>query len=103
VAARNRQSQARFAGVACATDNNADVVGAIYVAINMAINVAIDVLARGHRVAAGAQDGSGRGRKTSTKRASTKQEPTEATVREGLMCSTVGIPASGRGGGQAVK
>ena len=79
VAARNRQSQARFAGVACGYENNADVVGAF----NAALNVATNVLAPGHRVAACAQDGSGRGRTTTTKPASTKQEPTEATVREG--------------------
>ncbi len=79
VAAQNRQSQARFACVACGNENNADVVGAI----NAALNAAINVLAQGHRVSAGAQDGSGRGRKTTTKPASTKQEPTEATVPEG--------------------
>jgi putative transposase len=75
VAARNRHRQARFAGVACGNENNADVVGAI--------NAATNVLAPGHRVAACAQDGSGRGRTTTTKPASTKHEPTEATVREG--------------------
>ncbi len=60
VSAENRQSQARFACVACGYENHADVVGAI------------NVLARGHRVAAcgeSAQSGH-----------SAKQEPTEATT-----------------------
>jgi hypothetical protein len=100
---RNRQSQASFAGVACDYENNADVVGATTAALNAAINVAINVLARGHRVAAGAQDGSGRGRKTTAKPASTMQEPTAATVREGTHVShRRNPPPSGRGGCQRV-
>jgi len=70
VAAESRQTQARFACVDCDYTNNADVVGAL------------NILARGHRVAACGEDGSGRGRKTTTKPASAKQEPTEATRRE---------------------
>jgi len=70
VAAESRQTQARFACVDCDYTNNADVVGAL------------NILARGHRVAACGEDGSGRGRKTTTKPASAKQEPTEATGRE---------------------
>jgi putative transposase len=69
VAPGNRQTQARFACTACGYENNADVVGAI------------NVLARGHRVAACGEDGSGRGRKTTTNPASVKQEPTEATMQ----------------------
>ena len=71
VAARNRQSQARFAGVACGYENNADVVGAInaYWRRDTALQPV-------HRTALA------RGRKTTTKPVSTKQEPTEA-VREG--------------------
>lgn len=70
VAKENRQTQARFACVDCGHEENADVVGAM------------NVLARGHRVAACGEDGSGSGRKTRTKPASVKQEPTEATMRE---------------------
>ena len=69
VAANNRLSQAKFACMSCGYEDNADVVGAI------------NVLARGHRVAACGEDGSGSGRKTGTKPASTKQEPTEATTQ----------------------
>jgi putative transposase len=69
VAPGNRQTQARFACTACGYENNADVVGAI------------NVLARGHRVAACGEDGSGRGRKTTTNPTSVKQEPTEATMQ----------------------
>ncbi|KVN90044.1 cytosine methyltransferase [Burkholderia ubonensis] len=58
VSAENRQTQARFACVACGFEENADVVGAI------------NILARGHRVAAcGEPAQSGR---------SVKQEPAEA-------------------------
>ncbi|MGP8097123.1 MAG: RNA-guided endonuclease InsQ/TnpB family protein [Steroidobacteraceae bacterium] len=67
VAAENRQTQAHFKCVDCGYQNNADVVGAM------------NVLARGHRVAACGEEGSGSGRKTRTKPASVKQEPTEAT------------------------
>ncbi len=70
VAAENRRTQAKFACVDCGYEENADVVGAM------------NVLARGHRVAACGEDGSGRGRKITTKPASVKQEPTEATMRE---------------------
>ena len=70
VAANNRLSQAKFACISCGYEDNADVVGAI------------NVLARGHRVAACGEDGSGSGRKTGTKPASTKQEPTEAAMLE---------------------
>lgn len=70
VSAQNRQTQAHFECMDCGYENNADIVGAI------------NVLARGHRVAACGEDGSGRSRKTTTKPASAKQEPTEATRRE---------------------
>ncbi|MET1113952.1 MAG: RNA-guided endonuclease TnpB family protein, partial [Comamonas sp.] len=56
--------------VDCGHAENADVVGAI------------NVLERGQRLFACGEDGSGRGRKTPTKPASVKQEPTEATMRE---------------------
>lgn len=70
VARENRQTQALFACVDCGHAENADVVGAM------------NVLARGHRVAACGEDGSGSGRKTRTKPATVKQEPTEVTMRE---------------------
>ena len=70
VAADNRKTQARFECVECGYDNNADHVGAM------------NILARGHRVAACGEEGSGSGRKTRAKPASAKQEPTEATMRE---------------------
>jgi putative transposase len=70
VAKENRQTQARFACVDCGHEENADVVGAM------------NVLARGHRVAACGEEGSGSGRKTRTKPASVKQEPTEVTMCE---------------------
>jgi putative transposase len=70
VAAENRRTQAQFQCVNCGYEQNADVVGAM------------NVLARGHRVAACGEDGSGSGRRTRTKPASVKQEPTEATGRE---------------------
>ena len=71
MAAENRQTQARFECIDCGYENNADVVGAM------------NVLARGHRVAACGEEGSGSGRKIGTKPVSVKQEPTEATMREG--------------------
>jgi len=70
VANENRQTQARFECVDCGHEENADVVGAM------------NVLARGHRVAACGEDGSGLARKRKTKPASVKQEPTEVTIRE---------------------
>ena len=70
VAADNRKTQARFECVECGYHNNADHVGAM------------NILARGHRVAACGEEGSGSGRKTRAKPASAKQEPTEATMRE---------------------
>ncbi len=70
VAAENRQTQAKFECVDCGRTDNADVVGAM------------NVLARGHRVAACGEDGSGLARKRKTKPASVKQEPTEATMCE---------------------
>ncbi len=69
IAQENRQTQARFACVDCGYQNHADGVGAM------------NVLARGHRVAACGEDGSGLARKRKTKPASVKQEPTEATMR----------------------
>ena len=56
--------------VECGHTDNADVVGEM------------NVLARGHRVAACAEDGSGFARKRKTKPASVKQKPTEATMCE---------------------
>ncbi|CAM3654011.1 transposase [Polaromonas hydrogenivorans] len=70
VAKENRQTQARFACVDCGYENHADVVGAL------------NILARGHRVTACGEDGSGLARKRKTKPASVKQEPTEVTMRE---------------------
>ena len=70
VAAENRPTQAQFKCVNCGYEQNADVVGAM------------NVLARGHRVAACGEDGSGSGRRTRTNPASVKQEPTEATRQE---------------------
>jgi len=70
VANENRRTQARFECVDCGHEENADVVGAM------------NVLARGHRVAACGEDGSGLARKRKTKPASVKQEPTEVTIRE---------------------
>jgi putative transposase len=73
VAAQNRRSQARFECVHCGYQQNADVVGAM------------NVLARGHRVAACGEEGSGPGRKTRTKPASVNQEPAEATGQEAAL------------------
>jgi putative transposase len=70
VAKENRLNQAEFVCVDCGYGENADVVGAI------------NVLERGQRLLACGEDGSGRGRKTTTKPASVKQEPTEATMHE---------------------
>jgi putative transposase len=70
VTAENRQTQAKFVCMDCGHEENADVVGAM------------NVLARGHRVAACGEDGSGLTRKRKTKPASMKQEPTEVTMRE---------------------
>ncbi|CAM3550195.1 transposase [Polaromonas hydrogenivorans] len=70
VAKENRQTQARFECVDCGYQNHVDVVGAM------------NILARGYRVAACGEEGSGRSRKTPTKPASVKQEPTEATMQE---------------------
>jgi putative transposase len=70
VSARNRTSQAKFKCVQCGYENHADVVGAL------------NVLARGYRVIACGERGSGSGQKTGTKPSSVKQEPTEATMRE---------------------
>lgn len=70
VAKENRLKQAEFLCVDCGYAENADVVGAI------------NVLERGQRLLACGEDGSGRGRKTTTKPASVKQEPTEATMHE---------------------
>jgi putative transposase len=70
VSARNRRSQAKFKCVQCGYENHADVVGAL------------NVLARGYRVIACGERGSGSGQKTGTKPSSVKQEPTEATMRE---------------------
>jgi putative transposase len=70
VAAQNRTSQAKFKCVQCGYENHADVVGAL------------NVLARGYRVIACGEEGSGSGPKAGTKPSSVKQEPTEATMRE---------------------
>jgi putative transposase len=70
VAAENRRTQDRFACINCAYEEHADVVGAI------------NILARGHRVAACGEEGSGLGFKLKTKTSSAKQEPTEETARD---------------------
>src|ERR1700730_7044252 len=70
VSAANRATRARFRCTTCAYENHADVVGAM------------NILARGYRVAACGEDGSGLEHKLKTKPASVKQEPTEATIRE---------------------
>jgi putative transposase len=70
VAKENRKTQAKFECVACSYANNADVVGAM------------NILARGYRVAACGEDGSGLVRKRRAKPVSVKQEPTEATGQE---------------------
>ena len=70
VAKANRQTQAKFECVDCGYETHADVVGAM------------NILARGYLVAACGEDGSGLGRKSKTKPASVKQEPTEVTMHE---------------------
>jgi putative transposase len=70
VAAENRPTQAQFRCVECGYENHADVVGAM------------NILARGYRVVACGEEGSGLGRKTRTKPTSVKQEPTEVTMGE---------------------
>ncbi|CAM3730893.1 transposase [Polaromonas hydrogenivorans] len=70
IAKANRQTQAKFECVDCGYQNHADVVGAM------------NILARGYRVAACGEDGSGLVRKHKTKPASVKQEPTEVTMHE---------------------
>jgi putative transposase len=70
VSAANRATRARFRCTACAYENHADVVSAM------------NILARGHRVAACGEEGSGLEHKLKMKPASVKQEPTEATMRE---------------------
>lgn len=70
VAKENRTTQAKFECVGCGHTDNADVVGAM------------NILARGHRVAACGDEGSGLARKRKTKPSSVKQELTEATRRE---------------------
>jgi putative transposase len=70
VEVENRPTQARFRCVGCGYENHADVVGAL------------NILARGYRVVACGEEGSGLGRKTRTKPASVKQEPTEVTMGE---------------------
>ena len=70
VAKENRLKEAEFLCVACGHADNADVVGAV------------NMLERGQRLLACAEEGSGRGRKTTAKPASVKQEPTEVTAHE---------------------
>lgn len=73
VAKANRKTQAQFECVDCGYKNNADIVGAM------------NILARGYRVAACGEDGSGSVRKSRTKPASAKQEPTEATAASAML------------------
>ena len=70
VAKENRLKQAEFLCVACSYAENAAVVGAI------------NILELGQRLLACGDEGSGRGRKTTTKPASVKQEPTKVTAHE---------------------
>jgi putative transposase len=70
VSAANRPTRALFRCTVCAYENHADVVGAM------------NILARGHRVAACGEEGSGLEHALRAKPASVKQEPTEATIRE---------------------
>ena len=70
VAKENRLKEVEFLCVACGHADNADVVGAV------------NMLERGQRLLACAEEGSGRGRKTTAKPASVKQEPTEVTAHE---------------------
>ena len=73
VAKANRKTQAKFECVECGYKNNADVVGAM------------NILARGYRVAACGEDGSGLARKCRAKPASMKQEPTEAASASAML------------------
>jgi putative transposase len=73
VAKENRKTQAQFECVDCGYKNNADVVGAM------------NILARGYRVAACGEDGSGLARKCRTKPASMKQEPAEAASASAML------------------
>ena len=73
VAKENRKTQAKFECVDCGYANNADVVGAM------------NILARGYRVAACGEDGSGLARKCRAKPASVKQEPTEAASASAML------------------
>jgi putative transposase len=73
VAKANRKTQAQFECVDCGYKNNADVVGAM------------NILARGYRVAACGEDGSGLVHKCKTKPASMKQEPTEAASASAML------------------
>jgi len=70
VAKENRLKEVEFLCVACGHADNADVVGAI------------NISERVQRLLASAEEGSGRGRKTTAKPASVKQEPTEVTAHE---------------------
>ncbi len=70
VAKENQLKEVEFLCVACGYADNADGVGTI------------NILERGQRLLACAEEGSGRGRKTTTKPASVKQEPTEVTTHE---------------------
>jgi putative transposase len=70
VAPENRRTQAHFRCVDCGYKENADVVGAK------------NILERGHRLIACGEVDFGPGRKAKRNPASTKQEPTEATVCE---------------------
>jgi putative transposase len=74
VAPENRRTQAHFQCVACGHEGNADVVAAI------------NILERGRRLIACGEARSGPGRKAKTNPASTKQEPTEATLCELASC-----------------
>ena len=70
VAPENRRTQQPFQCAACGHRAHADVVGAI------------NVLARGQRLIACGEKGTGRSRKTAAQPASVKQEPAEATMQE---------------------
>ena len=70
VAKENRLKKVEFLCVACGHADNADVVGAI------------NISERVQRLLTSAEEGSGRGRKTTTKPASVKQESTEVTAHE---------------------
>jgi putative transposase len=72
-AKENRKTQAKFECVACGYKNNADVVGAM------------NILARGYRVAACGEDGSGLARKRRAQPTSAKQEPAEAASASAML------------------